>query len=273
MCWAGTTKYSPYRVGLDAGDDFYFGGSGNDQLLDSEGNDELRGGNGDDFVGNLFQLRMSFEAIGNGRMYGNAGNDQIFGGPGDDLLSGGTGDDRIGIREIMPPYFNVEAGNDEITAGAGNDVVQGGTGDDRIQGDAGNDQLYSSDMLTGGNPDCPFPGMEEVDELIGDQSPNFSPLINQRADRFVLGNSNQVFYNDRQANSDGIADYALIRDFSFAQNDVIQLKGRAADYWFDPTPIALGRAIFLTAGQIQPGLIAIVQGDNITGFERGFVFV
>ncbi|MEP0913539.1 hypothetical protein NDI45_21740 [Leptolyngbya sp. GB1-A1] len=56
MCWAGTTKYSPYRVGLDAGDDFYFGGSGNDQLLDSEGNDELRGGNGDDFVGNLLEL-------------------------------------------------------------------------------------------------------------------------------------------------------------------------------------------------------------------------
>ena len=45
------------------------------------------------------------------------------------------------------------------------------------------------------------------------------------ADIFVLADSRGVFYNDGNTSSQGTNDYAIIKDFSSANGDKIQVKG------------------------------------------------
>jgi serralysin len=111
--------------------------------------------------------------------------------------------------------------NDIIKGFAGNDVLNGNRGNDVLIGGTGNDQLYGgngNDTLIGVDPASIALGQGEYDLLRGDAG----------ADRYVLGDVNAVYYNDGNNANAGVADYAAI--VGFGTGDVIQLKGKAADY-------------------------------------------
>jgi Ca2+-binding RTX toxin-like protein len=168
-----------------AGDDRFFGMAADDTLIGGGGRDTLYGGNGND------------------RLDGGSGNDFLFGGNGNDSLSGGLGNDRLdgfdGNDRLLGSSGNdrLYGGNgiDRIDGGSGNDSLSGGAGNDTLAGSTGNDRLYGSDgrdVLTGGNGN---------DDMTGGTG----------ADRFVFRNAPE-------------ADRDLVRDFSAAQNDRIDLR-------------------------------------------------
>ena len=157
-----------------------------------------------------------------------------------DKLVGGTANQR----------FYGKAGNDVIEARGGNDKVVGGSGNDRLYGEAGNDHLIGGrgdDLLQGASRNRPG----EKDILNGGGG----------GDRFVLGNKAGSFYNDGQASSMGLKDYALITRFNQRQGDVIQLSAKH-NYRLGAAPqgVAKGQALFIDgpAGQ-QDELIAVIQ--------------
>jgi hypothetical protein len=77
-----------------------------------------------------------------------------------------------------------------------------------------------------------------------------------------LGQFGNVYYNDGNINTAGVNDYAVIKDFDVS--DLIQLTGSAGDYSLGSSPLAAtpGTAIYYTAGQLAPELIAVVQGPG-----------
>jgi serralysin len=165
------------------------------------------------------------------RIFGLSGNDIIRAQGGDDLLFGGDG-------------------TDQLFGNAGNDTLTGGRNNDQLSGEDGND------ILIGVDPTLPLAGRGEVDVLTG----------GNQADRFILGDSTQVYYNDNNATNTGTADYARITDFSPSQGDVIQLKGTAANYRTGLALVGLnlGQGIYLksTAVGVADELIGLVQGTT-----------
>jgi serralysin len=165
------------------------------------------------------------------KIYGLAGNDILRGQDNNDLLFGGDG-------------------NDQLFGGNGNDTLTGGRNNDQLFGETG------ADILIGVDPTLAQAGKGEIDVLTG----------GNQADRFILGDNTQVYYNDGNAATTGTADYARIADFSPNQGDVIQLKGTAASYRTGLTLVGLtlGQGIYLkstTTGGADE-LIAIVQGTT-----------
>jgi serralysin len=147
------------------------------------------------------------------------------------------------------------------------DVVIGGRGNDTVYGDD------DADEITGVNPHTRFAERGDIDTLIGDVGDERFIPYNRGADRFILGNIAQIFYDDSQAGTVGTSDYALIQDFSLTQGDSIQLKGTAQDYRLDLSDVAAGTAVFWHWGQSVAELVAIVQGDALTSLNHGFDFV
>ncbi|BFM39775.1 Calx-beta domain-containing protein [Synechocystis sp. LKSZ1] len=243
-----------------AGNDTLIGGTGADNITGGEGNDSIFGGAGDD------QL---FGGAGNDSLDGGAGNDYFrevpeadvfIGGPGNDRLdlygtlagitvtynninggttsTGGTikeieqlfffgnaegGDDKIDASAALYAQLEGKAGNDTLIGGSGDDGLSGGDDDDSLQGGAGRDQLFGgagNDSLVGVNPNTLNPGFGEVDYQLGGPG----------ADRFVLGDANVYYYDDRNPNSNGTNDYADIADFNPTEGDVVQLRGTANRY-------------------------------------------
>lgn len=186
--------------------------------------------------------------LGNDYLAGSNGNDTLFGGEGDDVLIGGDGTD----------VFEGGTGNDYIAGGKGNDTLFGQEGSDILTGGAGNDILRGVEPQQFGegrpDPNAPIPGAGEVDILTGCRG----------KDKFILGDTTSVYYDDGQMTTAGTNDYALITDFNKSQ-DVIELKGTAADYILGSSPInsVAGTALFLSqpAGEVDE-LIAIVQGNT-----------
>jgi hypothetical protein len=82
------------------------------------------------------------------------------------------------------------------------------------------------------------------------------------ADRFFVGDSSRVYYNDGNVNSSGFGDYAIIEDFNPQEGDRIRLRGVAADYSLEISPQGLpnGTAIFYRQNQTSLELIAIIRG-------------
>ncbi len=156
---------------------------------------------------------------------GGASNQKLYGKGGKDLLDG-------------------KGGNDQLRGGGGSDQLFGGAGNDRLLGGSGKDVLQGSAQNTA----------NEKDILVGGGN----------SDRFILGDKSGTFYDDGQANSMGLKDYALITDFSQANGDVIQLSAQSS-YRLGAAPQGLesGQALFIDspAGQ-QDELIAIVQTDQ-----------
>lgn len=142
--------------------------------------------------------------------------------------------------------------NDYIqsTESANSDVLLGGLGNDTLVG------------VTSGET-----GVGQVDILLGGGG----------QDKFVLGDSNNVFYNDGKAKSSGTLDYAWILDFN-STKDTISLHGSASNYTLGSVPDSLnsvganGTAIYYTNGQTTPELIGIIQGVNISDFSA-FTFI
>jgi Ca2+-binding RTX toxin-like protein len=95
------------RIFAYAGDDYVYGGDGNDVLDGGTGNDALIGNAGDDTLD------------------GGTGNDTLVGDDGNDALDGGTG-------------------NDTLYGDDGNDTLDGGAGDDYLYGDQGADTYILS---------------------------------------------------------------------------------------------------------------------------------
>ena len=138
-----------------------------------------------------------------------------------------------------------------------------------ITGTSGNDILIgnaSNNILIGAIATSTTPGRSEIDRLIGGAG----------GDRFILGDVDHVYYDDISRRSPGTSDYALLPDFNPTEGDIIQLRGTASNYALGNSPLNTsvpGTAIFLTAGQLQPELIGIIQGSTPTNFNQGFAFV
>lgn len=148
-------------------------------------------------------------------------------------------------------------GNDILRGQGGNDVLIGGAGNDILVGGGGND------TLNGVNTSVARPGRGEIDRMNGGAG----------RDRFVLGDTNRVFYDDGNRNSQGRQDYALIQDFNPSQ-DRIQLHGQRSNYVLGRVPNMAGTGVFLRAGQNTPELIAVVQGGSALNLNSNvFQFV
>jgi hypothetical protein len=146
-----------------------------------------------------------FPAGENATLAGGAGNDTITGDTGNDLLYGRAGNDQM----------SGGSGNDTLFGGQGNDTLLGRDGNDVLIGDRGNDLLLGgegNDTLTGASPTSTNFGLGEIDTLTGGAG----------SDLFILGNSTRTYYDDGTGGL-GLADFALITDFSLTA-DNIQLR-------------------------------------------------
>jgi Ca2+-binding RTX toxin-like protein len=106
--------------------------------------------------------------------------------------------------------------SDVLFGGNDGDRLIGGRLDDALDGDSGNDTLINV-----GQPNS-FGGDFDRDILTGGTG----------RDRFVLGDTNRVYYDDRDASTRGDSNYAEIRDFNVNEN-IIQLNESIASYSLD----------------------------------------
>lgn len=172
----------------------------------------------------------------NNQINGYDGNDDISAGRGNDTVYGDNGDDTI----------NGGDGNDVLVGGAGSDIIDGGDGNDLIVG-AGpttqfGDGLYGSDVRI--NSD----GRAEVDRLTGGAG----------SDTFSLIGNGRAAYNDMNARTAGSDNYALITDFSLA-DDKLLLIGRKDQY-----RITRGDRLELPFATIYQSLVYLVGPPEST---------
>lgn len=212
--------------------DHIFGLAGNDFLAGGEGNDYLYGSEGDD--------RLYGDASGTSLEVG--GNDYLFGGDGNDHLRGQSGEDRL-------------FGDD------GNDILYGGFGNDKLFGGKGNDFLVGAGI--NGYYGEPYSrGRGEIDILTGGTG----------ADKFQIGQPSVratqgggADYDDGDATTPGVNDYALITDFNQNEDSIVLAGfrwGRNVEYVLGASPEGLpsGTGIFVQSGTEPNELIAILQG-------------
>jgi serralysin len=254
-----------------AGNDTLAGGTGNDSLIGEDGNDRLDGGTGTDTLNggagddiyivdtaadtikealnsgtdivrsavsytlslNVENLTLTGISAINGT--GNSLNNFLFGNTDNNILNSGDGNDTI----------DGNFGNDQLNSGDGNDSLQGGPGNDQLNAGSGDD------ILIGAWPGSPLPpGLGETDNLIGGAG----------ADKFILGNAVNVFYDDNNTTNPGFVDLATITDFNSSQ-DLIELKGSPQDYRLEV--LANNTRIFLDKpGAEQDEVIGVVLGRN-----------
>ena len=170
----------------------------------------------------------------NNHLRGGNGNDQIFGEDGDDILRGGNGNDKLFGQE----------GYDSLFGGYDNDVLIAGEDDDLLNGGHGND------VLIGVRVESFTPGKGEFDVFKGSKG----------SDIFVLGDALEVYYDDGFAQTMGLKDMALIKDFNLDESDVIRLHGSADDYQLKQIEaFRLGTGILYTAEGQAPELVGFVQ--------------
>jgi hypothetical protein len=192
--------------------------------------------------------------IGNDRLYGLGGNDSIAGNTGNDLIGGNSGNDQLSGGD----------GNDTIYGGKGNDIASGNDGNDFLLGDLGNDSLVGgngNDTLTGVSPNNPrFPGIGEVDTLTGGAG----------NDTFILGDRFRAYY-DEGTGGLGLADYALITDFSVVDDTITLLRNpnnTGATYVIGASPASLptGAGLFID----NDGVAGLSANDELIAILAGF---
>jgi Ca2+-binding RTX toxin-like protein len=234
------------------GDDTIWGGDDTDILYGNDGDDEIHGGANTPIpiappvviigTGYGVVLPDEFELLdggkGNDKLYGDGGVDHLYGREGNDLLYGGEDDDQL-EGNLGHDELNGGEGDDKIYGGQNKDTLSGDSGDDRLDGGAGNDQIYGEsgdDVIYGGMGNDEVKGGSGTDWISGvdAETPSGAYEIDRLSggggkDTFILGDANAVFYH-----SAGLFDYALISDFN-AQQDKIQLKGKAEDYQIQRT--------------------------------------
>ncbi|MEM9155725.1 MAG: PQQ-dependent sugar dehydrogenase, partial [Cyanobacteria bacterium P01_F01_bin.33] len=280
----------------NTGNDYIEGNSQNDYLFGNDGNDILKGGSDNDILiggkghDHLFGEWEKSSSIGDDLILAGEGNDILFGQNGNDRLQGDDGNDLIHGNE----------GNDDLKGGNGNDTLKGGigndllfgewqgydgsgytsdTGDDSISGGSGNDSLFGrdgNDNLWGGSGDDVLVGNQGEDTLMGADSIDLGRgAVDQlrgdgSADRYVLGDKSNVYYDDGVTATAGIEDYALIQSFVIAENDTLQLGGMPSDYVLGVSPIngKNGTAIYLNKLDVDE-LIAVVEGVENLNLNEG----
>lgn len=127
------------------------------------------------------------------------------------------------------PSFNVYIGSGKVKGTPEDDILIGSDDSDRLVGRAGDDTLIgvkaSVSMITNNgvstvtiisNSD---PGQGERDRLTGGAG----------LDKFILGDSTNIYYDDGNSLTSGKKDFAVLRDFNPSE-DKIQLNGSANDY-------------------------------------------
>jgi Ca2+-binding RTX toxin-like protein len=119
-----------------------------------------------------------------------------------------------------------------LVGGSGKDSLFGGDGNDTLQGNS-NYGLNEIDTLTGGGGN----------------------------DLFVLASASSIFYNDYNAKLAGVADYALITDFTAGSDNLLLKSGQT--YYLGSTggPAISGTRLFLETGATDE-LIAIIQSTT-----------
>ena len=204
----------------------------------------IRGTSGGKTVDNTFTITRNPS-----NLPANTSSNLINGNSSNNILTGST------LSNIIQGY----GGNDTLRAGTKNDVLIGGTGNDNLTGGSG------KDILIGVDPSSSTAGRGEIDTLTN----------SGQGDRVILGDTNQVYYNDGNSTNRGLNDYARIVGFSANAGDVIQLKGKATDYSIGTSPVfgVTGTAIYNNLFG-QPELIGIVQnvsGLNLTSAAFNYV--
>ena len=203
------------------------GSSFGDRLIGDEQRNVLRGEGGADRLGGYG---------GNDRLEGGGGNDVLSGGAGNDELLGGDGNDTADLFHGE----KIARGGTYAGAGVVADLVAGtATGGDLVGSDrlAGIENLHGSaynDRLLGNAGANRLIGDEGADELVGRGG----------ADRFVYDRT----YDSLPAAPD------LIRDFSRAQGDRIDLRGVDANQQpedGDQGFAFIGQKQFSAAGQVR----------------------
>ncbi|MGF1590842.1 MAG: right-handed parallel beta-helix repeat-containing protein [Pleurocapsa sp.] len=165
-------------------------------------------------------------------VYGTDGADNISGTDENSYLFGLNGNDTLYGK----------GGNDYLDGGANNDVLYGGSGNDTLVGGSG------KNTLIGGDGNDVFIGGKGQDLIEGGKG----------KDRFVIGDNKQVFYTDHDW-----YDHAIIKDFE-PEQDIIQLKGKAADYKIQA---ANSQGIHGTGIFYQGGMIALVGNMQPNNFS------
>ncbi|MEO1669896.1 MAG: hypothetical protein AAFR77_03775 [Cyanobacteria bacterium J06631_2] len=218
------------------------GTAGDDRIAGQSGDDTITGGDGNDFLDGEDSGDSLFGNNGNDTLYGRNNNDFLFGGDGEDLLDGGNN-------------------QDQLKGDSGNDSLFGGTDNDRLEGGSGNDTLY------GANPNNFEVQLGEQDTLVGGAG----------QDLFILGDENQLYYNDRNSGTEGSTDYAFIEDFNPGQ-DQIQLKGDRNNYSLSFYPDGQGNAL-ANLFYLQPGAtperVGILKNisQNLTLDNPAFIYL
>ncbi len=120
-----------------------------------------------------------------------------------------------------------------------------------------------------------------VDPIVGLPQGTTLPSTSGK-DSFILGDATKVYFDDGNPNTPGLSDYGLIKDFSIAQGDIIQLKGQASDYQFADSPFGVGKAIYHNEppaiGGVAEGmdpkseLIGVLQGGDLNLSLTGSYF-
>ncbi|MGQ4646861.1 hypothetical protein [Lyngbya aestuarii] len=216
-----------------AAQDILAGGNGNDKLKGGAGNDTLNGGQGNDTLWGENNNDLLDGGFGKDSLDGGSGNDTLNGGYHNDTLKGGSGNDKLDGGGDQDRLFG-NYGKDTLLGGKGNDTLKGGSHNDTLIGGQGLDLLVGE----GGN-DVLIDGIGR-DTFIGGSG----------RDRYVLGDTKEIFYDNS-----GYGDYAALSDFNRFQ-DVIQLRGKAADYRLGSgTKQTSGTGIFTSKGD----LIAVVE--------------
>ncbi|MBD2518107.1 M10 family metallopeptidase C-terminal domain-containing protein [Nostoc sp. FACHB-973] len=286
--YLGESRYGGLYGG--AGNDTINGGDGDDYLDPGTGIDSVIGGAGIDtlnidytgettaltinylndtsaLVGDRVKIQgvESIDIVGSTssdsiKISATTGKDKVFGGTGNDLIETGLGNDLL-VGEYDNDSLLGGAGSDGLYGDDGNDSLLGGTGNDNQStylGESSYGGLYGgagNDTLIGVNPTSSNPGRGEQDYLAG----------GTQADRFVLGDSTWIGYDDGNSATNGNSDYAQIADFNASEGDVIQLQGTSSNYL-----LAISGAdtqILLDKPGTEPDeLIAIIK--NQTGLSR-----
>ncbi|HYX14405.1 MAG TPA: pre-peptidase C-terminal domain-containing protein [Nostoc sp.] len=218
-----------------AGDDTYIVDSPVDRITEAanSGTDTVRSSVSYTLGANLenLTLREGGDISGTGNslsnfIFGNTSNNTLNGGGGNDTLDGSDGND----------ILNGGDGNDSLQGGPGNEVLNGGAGDDILIG------IFPGSSLP--------PGIGETDRFTGGAG----------ADRFILGDAANIFYDDNNISSPGFGDLATITDFDYSQ-DRIELKGTPQDYRLQVVG-SNTRILLDKPGAEQDENIGIVQGRN-----------
>ncbi len=151
--------------------------------------------------------------------------DLLEGSQSSDFIRAFAGDDEVSARDEIDVVWAGD-GDDTVDGGSNSDFLFGGLGSDTVSGGSGDDAIY------GGSGDDVLIGIESVDVAAGRYGQrDVDKLVGGRGkDTFVLGGNGRKYYDDGDNTTDGLFDYALIKDFEADGTDTIQLSGLLSDY-------------------------------------------